>query len=229
MRKPKTDLILAAGLDPVNLAVVKNVLEGAGYMLKACSSWTSAIEFIRYAVPHLIILDLNGDSRAELAYLGKRKSDRMLSLVPALALIGSQRSDALHEALSLGASDCLNKPIDARMLIQKVRRTCRNDESLSRSFQDERRPGVEASIPAKIALASEDGFAVETAAKIATGIRVEIYSPLLDDLACESCLFRRTASPGKCERPGMYLNQVSVVGMKRATIERLRKANEGGI
>ena len=108
--------------EPINIKVARRYLAAAGFeSITDCSDPTAAFDNITHNQPDVLILDIMmpGVSGLEiLARLRKQDSTRML---PVIVLTASDDRETRLEALNLGASDFLSKPVDALELTPRVR------------------------------------------------------------------------------------------------------------
>lgn len=112
------------------------------------------------------------------------------------------------------------------MLLRKVRKALKDRTYEVVTFGEE---GVEitCTLQGTITMANEVGFLMEVPAKIAETTRVEVQSPLLKALEIQNCIYRRTERVGKSHEVGLYLNEVSVVGLNPDTAKKIHKTVKG--
>ncbi len=108
--------------EPFNFMVLRKFLSDEGYSrVLTTSDSTTAVDTIQKANPDLVILDIIMPEVDGIQILTRLKADPELSRVPVLILTATSDSSLKREALGLGATDFLNKPVDAHDLLPRVR------------------------------------------------------------------------------------------------------------
>jgi CheY-like chemotaxis protein len=227
MAGKKREQILIIDDDADIRAYVRKVLEVAGYSVEESGDAIRGLDFARTQVPHLIILDLNMPGASGFDFLEQRRTYTELKDIPVIVLSGRRDREAVYRSISLGALNYLAKPIDAKTLIAKIREVFRDRRASVVSFHTGSRPKVTARAMGRIVSANEIGFLLQVPFKIAPETIVDVRSKLLEQLQCETCLFRKTQIPGRTNLPGQYVNEVAVIGMSPDTVERIREITRG--
>lgn len=106
---------------PENIAVLGNILGGAGYRVLAANSGRLALRYADQQPPDLILLDImmpDMDGRLVLSSLRSKPSTADIPVIYVTAL-----GDPVDEAqgLSEGASDYISKPISPALVLARVR------------------------------------------------------------------------------------------------------------
>ncbi|MFN3820889.1 MAG: response regulator [bacterium] len=94
--------------------LVGSYLEGEGYEIFLSTTGNEALDFIRYGRPHLVLLDVRMHGMGGLEVLEKIKE--MDPRVGVLMITALQDEDLGRQALKLGASDFITKPINFEYL-----------------------------------------------------------------------------------------------------------------
>jgi putative two-component system response regulator len=118
-RKPR---ILLVDDEPINIKVAQKYLSAAGYE-DFCST-TSAAEVIPLMMrsePDLVLLDIVMPSFSGLDLLAAIRADDHLAQVPVVMLTAREDRQTRCQALELGATDFLSKPVDPSELVLRVR------------------------------------------------------------------------------------------------------------
>jgi putative two-component system response regulator len=106
----------------INTQIVRKYLNDAGYMSVEClSDSTAAIPFIRKQRPDLILLDVMMPQVSGIDILHVISLDEQLQHIPVLIVTATSDSEVRREALDLGATDFLAKPIQPTDLLPRVR------------------------------------------------------------------------------------------------------------
>lgn len=106
----------------INVKVAKAHLEAAGYAHFTCvTDSTEALDRIRDANPDLLLLDIMMPGVSGLEILETLRNEEATASLPILILTGAESRDLKINALELGATDFLMKPIDVEHLLPRVR------------------------------------------------------------------------------------------------------------
>lgn len=108
--------------EPFNFMVLRKFLSDEGYSrVLTTSDSTTAVDTIQKAKPDLVVLDIIMPDVDGIQILTQLKADPDLSRVPVLILTATSDTSLKRKALELGATDFLNKPVDAHDLLPRVR------------------------------------------------------------------------------------------------------------
>ncbi|MDB5804564.1 MAG: gmr 3 [Betaproteobacteria bacterium] len=110
--------------EPINIEMTQAFLEEVGYT-RFCSTTdpAQALRILRVVRPHVILLDIQMPAVSGFDILQAMRADETLRHIPVIVLTGAVDSDTKLKALELGASDFLNKPVDASELVLRLRNT----------------------------------------------------------------------------------------------------------
>lgn len=124
--------ILIVDDEPANVAVVRKLLERAGYFsFKSTTDSTVAFNLILAALPDVVLLDINMPHVSGIEILKLVRNHPSTRHVPVLILTANSDRDVKLECLELGATDFLVKPVDPMELVPRVRNAIQ-----SKFFQD---------------------------------------------------------------------------------------------
>lgn len=134
----KSDNPLAATVmiiddEPCNVLVVRRYLEQAGYQnVRTTSESVTAFRTIQECEPDLILLDLKMPHVSGLDILKMRQCDRAVQFIPVLVMTAATDAETKQNALQLGATDFLPKPLDPNDLLPRV-----NNALTTKAFHDQ--------------------------------------------------------------------------------------------
>src|SRR5437762_6470267 len=114
--------ILLVDDEPLNIKVVRKFLAGAGYW--DFSSTTNPAEVVPLMIrnePDVVLLDIVMPKFTGLDILSTIRADQHLAHIPVVMLTALEDRDTKCQALWLGATDFLAKPVDPSELISRVR------------------------------------------------------------------------------------------------------------
>lgn len=108
--------------EPLNIMTFRQHLKGDGYSnFICCEKSTDALSLIRETEPDVLLLDINMPEVSGLDILRVVGLDPALQHIPVLVLTAATDPAIRREALDLGASDFLSKPVEPDELIPRVR------------------------------------------------------------------------------------------------------------
>lgn len=113
----------------LNRKVVRIVLQSKGYTVVEAADAMEALACLENAIPHLILMDiaLPGQSGEDLT---KRiKANLAWVDIPIIALTAAAMSGDKERILKAGCDDYLSKPIDIKILIERVETHLRKVET----------------------------------------------------------------------------------------------------
>ena len=113
LRSSRDACVMIVDDECINIEIVQSYLEEEGFCnFVTTDDSQSAIEVIRKQRPDLILLDIKMPIVSGLDILKEMRSDEELRLIPVVILTASNDSETKLQALRLGATDFLAKPID---------------------------------------------------------------------------------------------------------------------
>lgn len=108
--------------DPSVRALACKVVEGIGFEVMEASGVIEALRMIKERVPHLILLDLNMPEVNGFSFLKMAQQNSKLHDIPVVVFSAESRNNTILKAIEMGAQDYLVKPLNAKVMIQKIRR-----------------------------------------------------------------------------------------------------------
>lgn len=124
--KPNVDIkdqrIFIVDDEDLNIRVARKYLKSWGYdKIESTSQPSEAIQRIRQADPHLVLLDVMMPEISGLELLAQLRGLEETRHLPIVILTAHIEDSVKHEALQMGANDFLSKPIDPLELQPRVR------------------------------------------------------------------------------------------------------------
>jgi putative two-component system response regulator len=105
-----------------NIKVVQKHLSLAGYTnFVTCTDPRPVMEIIAKEMPDIVLLDIMMPVVSGLDILRKIRTAERLSHIPVIMLTAADNEEIRIEALELGATDFLNKPVNLAELVMRVR------------------------------------------------------------------------------------------------------------
>ena len=108
--------------EEMNIEVVQGYLEQEGYRnFFRTTDATQALQLIKRVNPDVVLLDIMMPHVSGLEILASMRVDENLCLIPVIVLTASTDAKTKLQALKLGPSDFLAKPVDASELLLRLR------------------------------------------------------------------------------------------------------------
>lgn len=108
--------------EPIMIDVAQAFLEDAGYTnFLTTDDSTQALEMMLKQRPDVLLMDLVMPGKTGFELLREIRSEPALRYMPVIVLTAASDSDTKLQALELGATDFLSKPVDASELVLRLR------------------------------------------------------------------------------------------------------------
>lgn len=114
--------ILVAEDNEVNQQVIEGILKHAGHRVRLTDSGDSALDILADDLDKidLLILDMNMPEKSGLEVVKVLRFMDTRKAIPVIMLTADATPEAREKSLSAGANSFLTKPVDARVLLEKV-------------------------------------------------------------------------------------------------------------
>lgn len=113
--------ILVVDDDIFHLRIAEKIL-GGNYGVTCISSGKSVFEFLKTAIPDIILLDLCMPEMDGFQVMEKLKTDERYKNIPIIFLSGDNDEESREKGIKMGAVDFILKPFKADILLEKIRR-----------------------------------------------------------------------------------------------------------
>jgi CheY-like chemotaxis protein len=108
--------------EPINIKVVREYLSREGYTnFVTTVDATEAIEIIQREEPDVVLLDIMMPSMSGLEILERVRADKQFTDLPVIILTAASDHATKQQALDLGATEFLTKPVDPTEVLPRVR------------------------------------------------------------------------------------------------------------
>ncbi|MFC1913655.1 response regulator [Chloroflexota bacterium] len=126
-RKNKTRSVLVIEDEVDVLRFASRVLELEGYVILEAGDGERGLALARSGKVDLILLDLILPKRDGWSVLAELKTDATFSKIPVVIFTASAETQQREKVFSMGAADCLVKPLSAARLRETVARILRGE------------------------------------------------------------------------------------------------------
>ena len=209
--------------DPELRAIVARILSNVGIHIVHAASVSEAFILIKSQRPHLIVTDLNMQPESGFDFLQKFKNDRDVRDIPTLVLSARKDKESIHKAFALGAKEYLAKPLQAQLLLQKVRKLVRATDFTELDFPPDNLPTLSAKIPGTIVGGQENGFQIESPVRLSQDSQITLECTVISPLGFDRDPLVRTGSalPQSNHRNG-FVNEIAFMGLQEKQIAVMR-------
>lgn len=104
-----------------NLDYLEQTLENSNYQIITATNGQEALDKIQREQPDLVLLDLMMPVLDGFAVLTHIKADQVLRDIPVIIISAEHDSKSVVKGIKQGAEDYLTKPVNADLLVQKVK------------------------------------------------------------------------------------------------------------
>ena len=112
--------ILAVDDNRMNRLKLVRMLEKEGYDVSQAEGGRKALTMLRSNVFDLVLLDILMPDVDGFQVLREMKQDTALRDIPVIVVTAVEELNSVNECLALGAVDYVAKPVDAKLLIDRV-------------------------------------------------------------------------------------------------------------
>jgi putative two-component system response regulator len=108
--------------EPLNMRIFRKHLERVGYhRFTTCSDPTEALATVLCVRPDVVLLDIMMPQVSGMTILEGIRAEAAVAHTPVIVLTASSDRETKHQALQLGATDFLAKPVEPEELVLRVR------------------------------------------------------------------------------------------------------------
>ena len=104
-----------------NLKLVRDVLQAKGYATLEAGTAEEGLELARTRSPGLILMDIHLPGMSGIEALKALRAEAATSAIPVIAITASVMKENVREVMAAGFDALIEKPIDVRGFLDKVR------------------------------------------------------------------------------------------------------------
>lgn len=98
------------------------------YKITMVKSGREALDFIKTAIPDLILLDIHMNEMDGYEVLERMKADPGTAGIPVILLTADDGKKSKERGMALGAADYIRKPVDPQVLLDRIEAIWRTEE-----------------------------------------------------------------------------------------------------
>jgi len=118
MSQPK---ILIVDDEPFNVDYLEQELDDMNYNILTATNGREALDKVTNEPPDLILLDIMMPIMDGFAVLNELKADPLLRHIPVIIISAMNDLESVVKGIKQGAEDYLTKPVNADLLVKKVK------------------------------------------------------------------------------------------------------------
>lgn len=219
MKTKKHILILDDDIDIIKL--ITKVLDNAGHSTHYATHATDFFKQVDAIAPHLIIIDnkLGHEQKDGIHIIESLKKDSHYKNIPIFLISSSPSKQLVTMATQLGAEEFITKPLQANVLLQKVKKSLKFYELPTIEFPETIK--VKCKTESEIIQISEAALKIKGPVKYSENIDLNIESTFLTKLGCQACRYK-TNPYHRVKAPGEYINEIRMKGVKEETAKKIR-------
>jgi len=215
--------ILVIDDDADFLNLVKLILQAAGARVSTVTSIKAAVTHLQKSIPHLILLDLNLPEIGGYTFLEARKKIDAIHSVPLLVVSARNDRTSVTQAIQMGASDYLTKPITRFSLTQRVEKVLKiyHDQPLSYAFDEPVAATI--TLPATLIRLSQVAATVECAAKLTGNTPIELKAKILEQEGIEKTICKVNEKPSHIIEENLFTSTVHFFGLGAESVKKIQE------
>jgi two-component system cell cycle response regulator DivK len=104
-----------------NLKLVRDLLQARGYATVEAGTAEAGLELARERAPALILMDIHLPGMSGIEALKALRAEAATAAIPVIAITASVMKESVREVMAAGFNAFIEKPIDVRGFLDKVR------------------------------------------------------------------------------------------------------------
>lgn len=219
----KSKIILIVDDDQDILKLLTRILTTAGYKILSASTVEEAKTVLGVSAPHAVITDLHMSPESGFEFIQHIRTQKQYGKLPLIVLSALNDFTSVKKAIALGVNDYVIKPLQAPMLLLKVRKVLHNKDFAKWDVPSTEDAFIDVQVDVEVPSLGEAGCLLRAPFKITTGKDIKIkcydFSSLgLEKLPMKSNLELKTYLPG-----GQFLNDITFVGISENDSAKIRQ------
>jgi len=123
----QTHTILVVDDEPLNVFLLKKILEIGGYKVLTAGSGAESLQIIKEVIPNLVLLDLMMPGINGFKVLAQMKNNPLTQAIPVIVITALSESTIKEKALRTGAVAFLTKPVSPKLILDIVDNVINNN------------------------------------------------------------------------------------------------------
>lgn len=218
--KQKTILIVDDDGDMLKL--LNKVLTAAGFHVLMASSPEEGRKILSTEPPHVILSDLHMEPENGFSFIQSIRAQKQFNTIPILVLSALNDFNSVKKAIALGVNDYVIKPLQAPMLLRKLRKALLNKDFVRWDAPVGQEPVVEIAFDAQVSSIGETGCYLKGPFKITSGKEIKIEASEFITMDLDK-VHHRASNFLKVYQAGGFLNDITFVGINETSASKIRQ------
>lgn len=218
----KLKTILVVDDDEDMLKLLNKVLTAAGFKVLIASNPKDGRKILSSEVPHVILSDLHMEPENGFSFIQSIRSQKQFDTIPVLVLSALNDFQSVKKAIALGVNDYVIKPLQAPMLLRKLRKALLNKDFVKWEVPEGQEPIVEIAFDSIVSSIGETGCHLKGPFKITSGKEVKILCPEFISLELDK-VHHRASNFLKVYQAGGFVNDITFVGISENAASKIRQ------
>lgn len=218
----KQKTILVVDDDGDMLKLLNKVLSAAGFHVLLASNPEDGRKILQTEAPHVILSDLHMEPENGFSFIQSIRSQKQFKSIPILVLSALNDFSSVKKAIALGVSDYVIKPLQAPMLLRKLRKALLNKDFVRWDVPEGEEPVIEIAFEANVSAIGETGCHLKGPFKITSGKEVKIESPDFAAMDLDK-VHHRASNFLKIYQAGGFVNDITFVGINENIASKVRQ------
>ena len=207
--------------------IIKRTVSSYGYHVRTVPDGVKALNEIKELPPHLVLLDIMLPDIDGLDILSEIKKTNYLKHIPVVMVTSVNAKEKIVQAMNLGASDYIVKPINTEIIISKLwklfNKVSEKEHILSVDNIVDELTKTKISVDARIGALGEMNVSIKSNFIFRRDSQFNLKSRLLSEIGMDSLNVK--VLHGSVIHGGQYKcqNQCLPVGTSENDLEKLRK------
>jgi DNA-binding response OmpR family regulator len=220
-QKQKT--ILVVDDDEDMLKLLQKILVTAGYRVLLANGPEAARKHLEAEPPHIILSDLHMEPENGFQFIQSIRSQKQYALVPLLVLSALNDFKSVKKAIALGVNDYVIKPLQAPMLIRKLRKALFNHDFAKWELPVGKELEMEIILETEVSAIGEAGCHLKGPFKITSGKEIKINADEFTVMGLEQVVMKASQEPKVYQHGGYFINDITFVGISEASLSKIRQ------
>lgn len=217
--------ILIIDDDPDVRRIISKILSNVGIVVAEAGNVKEALSSVQKRRPHLILLDLQMSPDTGYVFLEACKNQSICKGIPVIVVSGLNDRSSIAKAFTFGAKDYLMKPLNATLLLQKIRKLfirSGDDSFLKVDFPIADAPTMTVTVPSILTAINDIGLQIRSPIRLSQEERVRVTTPVLTENQLDSVLQKSGPEVAKTLGEGQFMNEIRFIGISYQASLKIR-------
>lgn len=219
--KDKTILVVDDDIEILKL--LGKILSAAGLNVLMADSPAMARPILEKDPPHIILTDLHMSPENGFNFIQSIRNEKKYTSIPVIVLSALNDFQSVKKAIALGVNDYAIKPIQAPVLLRKLRKVLHNKDFAKWEPSPDKRPVLTIEMSGEITEMGEAGCILSGPFKISSGKDIKLISPELKQCDLHEVTHRSSPAMKRYRPGGNFDNDITFVGITENISSKVRQ------